>query len=191
MATVIVGVSVLIGCAQKAVVVEQAPLNKWVQRDVVITAPDLDIEASEYVGVSSESYKLIGPEERVIWIRGVDPKISKLQRGSMPADAIKTQKSNMAFNLVSAKSFGVSNDGLSVEALFEIDKFTAGQQDRFYAEILNTGNMNERSVESGMRNWKDLLDRLKKRGLNLQNVTFGGAKFQQKTDAIVLVKVGS
>ena len=72
-----------------------------------------------------------------------------------------------------------------------LEKFHVANTDRVYVEFLNTGPMTEKNVEDTMRAWKNLLPKLKDKGLDPTKVILGGAKYEQKINAIVLVKVGA
>ncbi|WP_148238029.1 hypothetical protein [Alicycliphilus denitrificans] len=191
LALILLPASLLAGCATQSPI-SQVELEKhWVQRNVEISSQESVFVSNEFVGVSADQYRPISLADRVVWVSGVNPKTSKLQRGNTPVDAASVQSDSKKKRFVVERVFGLSNGSLSVEALFELDHFKAASTDRFYVEMLTAGEMTEESVNQVMGVWKDLLKRLQAKGLNPKNVVMGGAKYQQTADAIVLVKVGS
>ncbi len=191
---------VVLGCAapQDAVVASQAaqaPQNVWVERTVQVTSPESTIVGAQFVATDAQTLKVIGPQERVIWVSGIDFAHSKLQR-SVRGTGAKEHRAGGSHGQVAGTSvevhkFAIANGELAVEALFEIDKFKAKATDRFYVEFLNAGEMSEANVNGSMSAWKKLLERLQAKGLNPKNIVLGGAKYQQGSNAIVMVKVGA
>lgn len=191
-----IGLSVLFvtGCSYPKFteVTEPAKRQAWVERAATLTSDQTgSIETTEIV-FTDEATKVIGPEERVIWVSGVDVLNSRLQRSHQRIDgqsALLTNAINKSA-LIKAYSFGIHGDELSVEGKLALKSFKATPMDRFYVEFLNSGPMSDSKVTETMDAWKKVLPQLRQKGLDGSNVILGGAKYEQAINAIVLVKVG-
>ena len=184
------------GCAPTFVdVVQPAPRQTWVERDVEAVSSVIgDINTSEIVLSTSEK-TVIGPDERVRWIAGVDLAKSKLQRSSerltgATLASITGSSSKTISSLVEVNQFGVIGKELSVEGQLSLQQFKSNGANRYYVEFLNSGRMTETSEQEMNDAWRALSAKLKDKGLNMSNVVLGGSKYEQRSNAIVLVKVG-
>lgn len=186
--------ALMTGCAPLFTEVVQPQEKRiWVERTVQIEHAQIgSIESAEFVNSTSLA-NVVGPDERVIWIAGVDIMNSRFQRTSerlQGVDAAKFGVKSNGASIVQAHQFGVQDASLSVEGQIALDGFTANESARYYVEFLNKGTMTEQKINEMMDAWKGLSANLKKRGLNTANVIMGGSKYDQKVNAIVLVKVG-
>lgn len=182
------------GCAPQFIDVRDPVVAKqWVQRPALVISDQTGTVASEEFVFSKPRNTVIGPDERVRWISGVDPVHSKFQRSSQRLIATTDRtlgNGNKADPLVDIQKFEITGDQLSVEGRLHFDRFSAKSTDRYYVEFLNKGAMNETDVNNMMEAWNALSTKLKYKGLNTSSVVMGGSKYGQDINAIVLVKVG-
>ena len=167
----------------------------WIETDAIATQGAIgQSEQSEIVLTDVIKDNRLSPEERVVWVAGVDLKSSQLQRTVERIDESKTE-SNYAriarqSNLVETHTFAVVGDALSASGQISVQRFKSKETDRYYVELLTGGERTEEKVADTTAAWKKLAFRLKERGLNTSNVVLGGTKYKQPLNAIVLVKVG-
>lgn len=184
------------GCAPRFIdVVQPEEKRAWVQRPVqTIGATVAPTQGFEIVH-SKVHAEVVGPDERVRWISGVDLQSSKLQRASERGVAsaggwLPAADGGNSNALVQAYQFTVVGAAVSVEGQLALQKFSALPANRFYVEFLNSGRMTEASESDMASAWRSLSQKLKDKGLNTSNVVLGGSKYQQAANAIVLVRVG-
>lgn len=196
--TLMVTFSVVIasGCAPQFIDVPAPPKSaQWVERDATLTHGAIGAgEQLEIVLSNVERDKRLSAEERVIWISGVDLTKSRLQRTHERLDASGSENNTLSIakqsNLIETHTFHVQGNAITAKGQMSINRFKATEMGRYYVEFLNDGPMTEERVSQMMAAWKELVGRLKDRGLNTTNVILGGAKYDQPANAIVLVKVG-
>lgn len=189
-------VTLTAGCAPQFIDVPPAQRKSmWIETDAIATQGAIgQSEQSEIVLTDVIKDNRLSPEERVVWVAGVDLKSSQLQRTVERIDESKTE-SNYAriarqSNLVETHTFAVVGDALSASGQMSVQRFKSKETDRFYVEFLTEGEMTEEKVADTTAAWKKLAFRLKERGLNTSNVVLGGTKYKQPLNAIVLAKVG-
>ena len=184
------------GCAPQFIDVPTPPKSaQWVERDAIVTHGAIGTsEQTEIVLSNLDHDKRLSAEERVIWLSGVDLKKSRLQRAHERLDASGSENSIRSIatqsNLIETHAFHVLGNGITAKGQMSIKGFKATEMSRYYVEFLNDGPMTEDRVNQMMVAWKELMGRLKERGLNTGNVILGGAKYDQPVNAIILVKVG-
>jgi hypothetical protein len=185
-----------VGCAPQFIDVPPTQRKAmWIERDAITTHAAIgNSEQSEIVLSNVANDQRLNPEERVIWVSGVDMKKSRLQRtmerigdSDAESNAIRVAQNSA---IVESHYFTVVGSSLGAKGQLSIQKFKANETGRFYVEFLNDGPMTEERVNHMMTAWRELAARLKERGLNTANVIMGGAKYEQPINAIVLVKVG-
>lgn len=186
--------TLMAGCAPRFTeIIPPQERRTWVERTVQIEHSQIgSIESNEFVN-STHLANIVGPDERVIWIAGVDIVNSRFQRTSERLKGVDVSKVGTNSNggaVVQTHQFGVVDAALSVEGRIALDGFAANSNSRYYVEFLNRGAMTEKKVNEMVDAWKGLSADLKKRGLNTANVIMGGSKYDQQVNAIVLVKVG-
>ncbi|MBV7542100.1 hypothetical protein [Acidovorax sp. sic0104] len=184
------------GCAPRFIDVEQpVPRKTWVERNVeTVSTTVAPSNTSEFV-LSTAEQTVIGPEERVRWISGVDLSKSKLQRSTERVNgasiaSLSGQGSKALASLVEVQQFAVIAGELAVEGQLSLQRFHSAPANRYYVEFLNSGRMTETSEIEMTNAWRTLSARLKEKGLNTANVVLGGSKYEQRANAIVLVRVG-
>lgn len=193
---IILGSLAVAGCAPQFIEVPPAKRTSvWVERDA-IASHEAIANAPQKAVVLSDATKdqRLSADERVTWVSGVDLKKSRLQRtterlGEADAES-NADRAAMRSAIVEAHTFPVLGDSISVSGQLALQKFKANAGARFYVEFLNDGAMSEERVNEMMAAWKDLSAKLKARGLDTSSVVMGGAKYDQRVNAIVLVKVG-
>lgn len=182
------------GCApQFTEIVKPQERRTWVERTVQIENEQIGSITTNQVVNSVHLPNLVGPDERVRWVSGVDIMNSRFQRTSerlKGVDAMKFGTKTNGTSIVQAHQFGIQDAALSVEGQIALDGFAANSNARYYVEFLNKGEMTEQKINDMMNAWKGLSANLKKRGLNTASVIMGGSKYDQQVNAIVLVKVG-
>lgn len=183
------------GCAPQFIEVVSAPEKRdWVEREATIESAQIGSVSSKEIVYGKPLSNVIGPNERVRWISGVDVGKSRLQRTQerlVPAGESGNFSSvESRSSLVEVHQFGIRDDHLNVEGMIALEKFKANSTARYYVEFLSSGAMTESTVNSMLAAWKALSAKLKERGLNISNVVMGGSKYNQQSDSIVLVKVG-
>ncbi len=189
-------VALTAGCAPQFIDVPPAQRKSmWIETDAVATHGAIGrSEQSEIVLTDVLKDKRLSPEERVVWVAGVDVKNSNLQRTVERIDEAKMDANSARIssqsNLIEGHTFAVVGNALSAAGQMNIHRFKAKETDRFYVEFLSEGEMTEEKVTEITAAWKQLAVRLKERGLNTSNVVLGGSKYKQPLNAIVLVKVG-
>lgn len=167
----------------------------WVERSVVEEHAAIgNFEKREIILVDSAKNQQLSPEERVVWIAGIDPLKSKLQRGndrsvSHPVMDAKDLREGQ-YGFVEVHQFPVSKGVITASGQLRIEKFKTDSKARYYVEFLNKGPMTEAGVEEMLKAWKSLSKTLKLQGLEAANLVMGGSKYDQEIDAIVLVRVG-
>ena len=183
-------------CAPKFIDVP-APTYKtiWVERDAtVIHEAIATMEQREVVQTNATKDLALSASERVIWVAGVDVVNGKLQRTHErlggAADEQTSPEHFASSALVSSYQFELHGDSLSASGQMALEKVKAAKTDRFYVEFLTKDQMSAENVEKTVDAWKSLSGMLKTRGLNTANVILGGGKYSQRTNAIVLVRVG-
>lgn len=193
---VAVATVLVVGCAPQFIDVPAKEKKAlWVERDAILTHEAIaQTEQSEIVLSNVSKETRVGPQERVVWVSGVDLKNSKLQRTHERIDA-KSSDNSLNVNAAEAElikfhAFQVFGNSLSAKGQMSLQRFKTDDKSRYYIEFLNDGPMTEERVGQMLDAWKELASRLKDRGLNTSNVILGGAKYEQSTNAIVLVKVG-
>lgn len=185
-----------VGCAPRFIdVVPPAEKQAWVQRPLTTVGAVVGPTKSLEIVHSKVEAEVVGPEERVRWISGVNLQSSRLQRASERGVAsggswLASSEVATASALVHTHQFAVIRDSVSVEGQLALQKFTALPAHRFYVEFLNSGRMTEASESDMATAWRSLSQKLKEKGLNTSNVVLGGSKYQQAANAIVLVRVG-
>ncbi|MGG4054021.1 MULTISPECIES: hypothetical protein [Delftia] len=167
----------------------------WVEREAEVQHSVIGNSASrEIVRIESASNQFLSPDERVVWVSGIDPQKSRFQRihqrGSDLASLLLPDAGQRGDALVEIFKFPIVGGELSVEAQLAIERFQSNSKARYYVEFLNKSPMSEESVDSMLSIWKALSIRLKSRGLGMANVMLGGNKYDQGIDAIVMVRVG-
>lgn len=167
----------------------------WVERDAILSHGAIgQTEQTEIVLTDVAKDLRLTAEERVVWLAGVDMAKSKLQRSHERLDGASADMNAMrgatGKSIVEVHSFNVASNSVSVAGQIALQKFKTNDMARYYVEFLNDGPMTEERVNQMMQAWKELVPRLKDRGLNASNVILGGAKYDQSTNSIVLVKVG-
>lgn len=184
------------GCAPKFVdVVQPSPRQTWVERDVESVSSVIGNSNTTEIVLSEAQKNVIGPDERVRWVSGVDLSKSKLQRSSerltgATLAGISGPSSTTVSSMVEVNQFAVIGKELSVEGQLSLQQFKSNGSNRYYVEFLNSGRMTETSEQEMNDAWRALSAKLKEKGLNTSNVVLGGSKYEQRTNAIVLVKVG-
>lgn len=185
-----------VGCAPQFIDVPPTQRKAmWIERNAITTHAAIgNSEQSEIVLSNVAKDQRLNPEDRVVWVSGVDMKKSKLQRtveriGDQDAESNAIRVAQNAA-IVESHSFPVVGASLGSKGQLNIPKFKANETARFYVEFLNDGPMTEERVNQMMHAWRELAERLKERGLNTANVIMGGAKYEQPINSIVLVKVG-
>ncbi|GJQ53395.1 MAG: hypothetical protein HKUEN02_22420 [Anaerolineaceae bacterium] len=162
----------------------------WLEREVVSTSDQMGRVVSRDLVYSNEYGELIDANTRVIWVSGAIEKSSNPNRYRERLVADMTGDSKAAHNTVSSFEIGVHGQDVNAVGKMVLEKFTANPKDRFYVEFLNNTSMTEKGVNDFMAAWKKLLPQLRAKGLNASNVVMGGAKYNQATNAIMMVKVG-
>jgi len=184
----------LSGCAPRFTeIVKPQERRTWVERTVQIENEQIGSITTSQVVNSVHLPNLVGPDERVRWVSGVDIMNSRFQRTSERLKGVDATKFGIKTNgasIVQAHQFGIQDAALSVEGQIALDGFAANSNARYYVEFLNKGEMTEQKINDMMNAWKGLSANLKKRGLNTASVIMGGSKYDQQVNAIVLVKVG-
>ncbi len=185
----------LMGCSYPKFtdVIVSPPKQAWVERSATVTSDQSGVVDSKEIVYTTVTPSVVDAEERVIWVSGVDPAKSKLQRSQQRIGQIgdvKNESIGLRGSLVKSYQFMISGDDISVEGRLALKNFQVSQMDRFYVEFLNAGPMSENSVNEAMNAWKKLLPQLKEKGLDSTKVVLGGAKYDQGTTSIILVKVG-
>ncbi len=193
--SILIGISLLItGCAPQFIdIIEPAKKQGWVERQATATSDQTGVIQSMEIVRADMNDKVTGPDERVIWISGVDLSKSKLQRFHErigEKNSALQQAVGLKGALVQSYQFGIFGDGLSAEGKLSLNKFKGSSADRYYVEFLNEGPMSEDGVNATMAAWKKLLPELQSKGIDKSKVILGGAKYDQKVNSIVLVKVG-
>lgn len=184
------------GCAPRFIdVLQPAPRATWVERKVENISTVVGPSQAREIVLSPTEAAMIGPDERVIWVAGVDLTKSKLQRsserlGDGSLDGLLAQTNKTISPVVDVFQFGVIGDSLSVEGQLSLQKFNSNPKNRYYVEFLNSGRMTETSEMDMTNAWRSLSLKLKEKGLNASNVVLGGSKYEQRTNSIVLVRVG-
>lgn len=181
----------LSGCAPRFIEVEQrqVPLA-WVERDVVVhNAQSGSVEFREIV-LSESLPVVVGPEERVRWVAGIDVTNSKFQRAGASGNRMTLESAPASEFIVKHAQFPVRDGELSLDGILAAEKFASKPGERLYVEFLHSSKMTEQSMANMMKAWRDLSARLKAKGTDLSNVVLGGNKFDQSVSAIVLVRVG-
>ncbi|CAN7575987.1 hypothetical protein [Acidovorax delafieldii] len=184
------------GCAPRFIDVEQpVPHVTWVERQVETVGNAVGPSQGREFVLSTKESNVLGPDERVRWVAGVDLSKSKLQRSSErlaggPIDGLFGQASKNTSSLVEVHQFNVVGDALSIEGQLSLQRFNGGNANRYYVEFLNSGRMSESSETEMTSAWRSLSAKLKERGLNTANVVLGGSKYEQRTNAIVMVRIG-
>jgi hypothetical protein len=184
------------GCAPRFIDVEQPiPHVTWVERQVETVGTAVGPSQSREFVLSTKESNVLGPDERVRWVAGVDLTKSKLQRSSErlaggSIDGLVGQGSKNSLGLVEVHQFNIVGDGLSIEGQLSLQRFNANGANRYYVEFLNSGRMSESSEMEMTSAWRSLSAKLKEKGLNTANVVLGGSKYEQRTNAIVMVRIG-
>ena len=192
----IIGIcAALAGCSYPKFtdVAKPLPRKAWVERTATENSDQLGETIYQEVVYADISKNVIDANERVIWISGVDIKNGKLQRFHERSGGEKStvKDSSSKGSLVKSHVIEFVGDQLGVNGKLAVENFKVTGIDRVYVEFLNIGPMTETNVEGAMAAWKKLLPQLKDKGLDTSKVILGGAKYEQKINAIVLVKVGS
>lgn len=192
----IVASSLCAACMPRYIEVPPEPTKMvWVEREGEARHSIIGNSTSrEIVTIDVVESKSLSPNERVIWVEGVDLKTSKFQRTHQRgkdewSSLISTSSKNLK-DVVDVYQFSLDGGRLSVEAQIQTEKFKPVPGARYYVEFLNSGPMTEEAVDQMLSAWKTLSNRLKIGGMNMSNIVMGGNKFSQDIDAIVIVKVG-
>lgn len=185
----------LTGCSYPNLpgVAEPVPYKSWVERPATLTSDQTGLTETREIVYSDKAAHVIGPDDRVIWVSGVDVMNGKLQRFHQRIDRKSIEQGNFDFKqspFVKTYHFLLHGDELSIEGRLALESFNATAMDRFYVEFLNSGAMNEAKVNAVMNAWKNILPQMRKKGLEGSNVILGGSKYEQSVNAIVLVRVG-
>lgn len=193
----VVGIcAALAGCSYPKFtdVVQPQERKAWVERTATVTSDQLGETVYQEVVYADLASKVIDANERVIWVAGVDIKNGKFQRFNERSGgerSVSSLNGTSKTSLINSHLLEIINDQLGINGKLALEKFHVANTDRVYVEFLNTGPMTEKNVEDTMRAWKNLLPKLKDKGLDPTKVILGGAKYEQKINAIVLVKVGA
>lgn len=186
LSTAVLAAFVASGCTQFISTKEQEQaVHSMVQRSIY----DRGVEFEAYV-YGKEHDQKVQAEDRVVWLQGVDVSNSKLQRGSERKIPETDTQENPDENLVRSYVLELAGDDLSVQGKMALNNFKAQNKDRFYVEFLSRSEMQEESVRQPIEAWQKIMPLLQLNGLNPAHVVMGGAKYKQKSNAIVLVKIG-
>lgn len=184
------------GCAPQFIEVPPAKRTSvWVERDAIATHEAIGNAPQKVVALTDTvKDQRLSAEERVTWVSGVDLKKSRLQRtterlGEAEAESNALRSASRA-GIVETHTFQVMGESIAVGGQLALQRFKATAGERFYVEFLNEGAMTEERVNKMLAAWKDLSAKLKVRGLDTASLVMGGAKYDQRMNAIVLVKVG-
>lgn len=192
----VVASSLCTACMPRYIDVPPDPTKTvWVEREGEIRHSIIGNSTSrEVVKIDVLETKTLSPDERVIWVEGVDLKTTKLQRthqrGQDEWSSLLSTSSKKLKDIVDVYQFSLDGGNLSVEAEIQIEKFKPVPGARYYVEFLNRAPMTEETVDRMLSVWKSLSYRLKIGGMDMSSVVMGGNKFSQDIDAIVIVKVG-
>lgn len=184
------------GCAPRFIDVEQpVPHVTWVERQIETVGASVGPSQGREFVLTTKENNVLGPDERVRWVAGVDLSKSKLQRSSErlaggSIDGFSGQGAKASSGIVEVHQFNIVGDGLSIDGQLSLQRFNANQANRYYVEFLNAGRMSESSELEMASAWRSLSAKLKEKGLNTANVVLGGSKYEQRTNAIVMVRVG-
>lgn len=183
------------GCAPRFVEIEVPPPRiAVVERSFVVESNFLQpSQRRELVQTEVEGAQL-GPMERVRWIRGIDPENSRIQRGTerhgTQHERLNHQLPAKGGGVVQAVFFGVHEGRLSAEGEMALNAFQGRGNERYFVEFLHADEMNEVAVHEMTALWVDLSKRLVQRGADPKNFILGGSQYNQKENAIALIKVG-
>ncbi|BCU08427.1 hypothetical protein [Allochromatium tepidum] len=185
------------GCAPRFVEIERTPRIAWVERPFVVESAFLQPSPRRELVQTELTGAQLGPMERVRWIEGINPNSHRIQRATerhgAQQGALSHQASSTSVDeqLVQAVFFGVHEGRLSAEGELALNAFQGRGDERYFVEFLYAGPMDEVATREMTALWVDLSKRLVQRGADPKNFVMGGSKYNQRINAVALLKVGN
>lgn len=186
------GGALLSGCSPKFVE-PPAPETRIGWYEEVVTQHSDYIEPSTRPEVvwGEVSRPILSSDERVRWMKGVDQGRVQRVNERLGDQLLTAGDDSPAGDLVRVTTFSVLDGELTAAGELARDGFRDDGNGRYFVEFLHAGPMDEIGLIQMTNAWNALAASLKEKGLNPQGVVMGGSKYNQKVNAIVMMRVGS
>lgn len=181
--------SSIAGCASVVPDPVDAPIRTWVERTAVFRADGLAPTTKGALVIGETSRPTPDPSERVAWTRGAHHNDAARVQRSAERYVAKDPAKEMAKLQAKAYFFEIRGRELTLAGRLAINDFKDEGATRFFVELFSDQEISEQSLGDLNQAYVDILVPLKEKGLDMSKVVFGGIRYKQPHNGIVLIYV--